>query len=240
MDTANISILSPKIFLLGTILSVGIANPSLVRAEADVTGPEAPVATFARPDYIPSQMLRLLEGNSRVAYYDVRGTTSFAEEHIKGAFDISLKALREGKIPPMPDVDIVVTYCGCPHAMAEEAAEILLANGYKRVAVLDDGFYGWKDNGFPIEIASGQKQWQRIEMRGNVGLQALLGQKIEVEDSVTGQMEVARIEDDGSFVLHMPYYGDFSRVEKLTFRAAAHREVVATNPKHEYKLFAAE
>ena len=170
-------------------------------------------------------------------FYDVRGTSSFEEEHIEGAQDVSLLDLRRGKIPPKPAVDMVVTYCGCPHSMAEEAAGILLANGYTRVAVLDDGFYGWKDNGFPVWISKKKAEWQRLEMRGQVILAGKpLPPEIEVVDPVTLQMEKAELASDGQFILHMPYYGNAETIGRLLWRAGSAELETAYRSDGVYRL----
>lgn len=157
--------------------------------------------------YIPSEMVRLMQSQYAITFLDVRGHTSYVEEHIEGALDTPLTDLRAGKLPAVPKDRLLVTYCGCPHAMAEEGAALLLKAGFQSVAVLDDGFYAWKDLGFPVAVSSAAKPFARLEFRGTVPA-SLAGQSIEVTDPASGQMEKALIAKDGSFALHMPFYGD--------------------------------
>lgn len=157
--------------------------------------------------YIPSEMVRLMQSQYAVTFLDVRGHTSYVEEHIEGALDTPLTDLRAGKLPAVPKDRLLVTYCGCPHAMAEEGAVLLLKAGFQSVAVLDDGFYAWKDLGYPVAVSSAVRAFARLEFAGSVPI-ALAGQPIEITDPASGQMEKATIAADGKFVLHMPYYGE--------------------------------
>ena len=47
----------------------------------------------------------------------------------------------------------IIPYCGCPHAISGQAYERLAAEGYEKIAVLDEGYYFWVEQGYP---ASGE------------------------------------------------------------------------------------
>ncbi len=186
--------------------------------------------------YIPSEMLRPMQKDYNIVFVDVRGHTSYKEEHITGALDVPLMEMRRGNMKQILALDrttFLVTYCGCPHAMAEEAAEILVKKGFATVAVLDDGYYGWKDLGYPVtglqhEPAPkapgtpGKPQsrtpFKKLLLQGQVDAE-LVGQKIEVHDYSTGQMELGTVGEKGQFELHMPYYGNPENLH-LDYRVA--------------------
>ena len=168
--------------------------------------------------YVPSDALFRMSEVAPVYFLDVRGTSAYTEEHIKGALDTPLMMLRQGKLPELDKKAMVATYCGCPHAMAEDAANLLVAAGFTNVVVLDDGFYAWKDRGYPVEKAKVTKELRRYNLEGLVADKSLAGGKIEVVEPVTGQREIATIAADGSFVLHLPYYGKAAG-DELVFSA---------------------
>ena len=55
----------------------------------------------------------------------------------------------------LPKDKWIVTYCACPHAEAEEAARQLTKNGYTKVKVMDEGYFGWVDKKYPVEKKNG-------------------------------------------------------------------------------------
>ncbi len=49
----------------------------------------------------------------------------------------------------LPDDHWIVCYCACPHAESGAAAQTLLANGFTKVTVIDEGFFAWQGAGYP-------------------------------------------------------------------------------------------
>lgn len=81
---------------------------------------------------------------------DARPQTDFAAGHIKGAINAPYFEV-EKYLSKLPKDKWIITYCACPHAEAEQAARTLLKNGYTKVKVIDEGFFGWSDKGWPVE-----------------------------------------------------------------------------------------
>jgi hypothetical protein len=102
---------------------------------------------------------------------------------------------------------MIVTYCDCPHAMAEEAARYLRAAGYDNVFVLDEGFGFWKDRKYPVTVAPKKaSQFRRILLRGTAtGLQP--GTRVYAHHRDSDQWEAGAVAADGRFELHVPLYG---------------------------------
>lgn len=84
---------------------------------------------------------------------DARPTTDFTASHIPGAISVPYFEVSK-HLSKLPKDKWIVTYCGCPHAEAEQAARELLKSGYTRVKVIDEGYYGWVDKGWPVEKKS--------------------------------------------------------------------------------------
>lgn len=81
---------------------------------------------------------------------DARPPTDFAAGHIKGAVNAPYFEV-EKHLSKLPKDKWIITYCACPHAEAEQAARTLMKNGYTKVKVIDEGFFGWVDKGWPVE-----------------------------------------------------------------------------------------
>lgn len=84
---------------------------------------------------------------------DARPPTDFAAGHIKGAVNAPYFEV-EKYLNQLPKDKWIVTYCACPHAEAEQAARTLMKNGYTKVKVIDEGYFGWVDKGWPVEKKS--------------------------------------------------------------------------------------
>lgn len=83
----------------------------------------------------------------RLVIADARAPSDYLLEHVAGAvsvpfYDVASFADR------LPADVWVVTYCGCPHAASGAAADALLARGFTKVRVLDEGFYEWRTRGY--------------------------------------------------------------------------------------------
>ncbi|MFT6396117.1 MAG: cytochrome c oxidase cbb3-type subunit 3/ubiquinol-cytochrome c reductase cytochrome c subunit [Bradymonadia bacterium] len=88
-----------------------------------------------------------------VVIVDARPNSDYALSRIEGAinvpfYDVSKFADR------FPDDQWLITYCGCPHAVSGQAADLLRQAGFSRVAVLDEGFYEWEDAGYSVATSS--------------------------------------------------------------------------------------
>lgn len=86
-------------------------------------------------------------------FVDARPATDYAQAHIVGAVNAPYFEV-EKHLSKIPKDKWVITYCGCPHAEAEEAARRLMKAGYTKVKVIDEGFYAWVDKGWPLEKKS--------------------------------------------------------------------------------------
>lgn len=79
---------------------------------------------------------------------DIRQDNEFAAGHVPGAVHVELGALADSALPDGP----ITTMCG-HHERAMTGASILERRGRTDLAVLFDGFGGWRDGGHPIETS---------------------------------------------------------------------------------------
>ena len=104
-------------------------------------------------EYVAAQDVKLaLDQGRRLILFDARAVSDWRAGHLPGAlpapFYQSEEALR--RVPN--DGTQIVVYCGCPHAAADHLASRLRAAGYPRVAVINEGFYHWRDEGYPLVL----------------------------------------------------------------------------------------
>jgi cytochrome c oxidase cbb3-type subunit 3/ubiquinol-cytochrome c reductase cytochrome c subunit len=87
----------------------------------------------------------------RMVLLDARAPSDYALEHIAGAvsgpfYDVASFADR------LPRDTWIVAYCGCPHAASGAAVDALIARGFQKVRVLDEGFYVWRERGYSTRV----------------------------------------------------------------------------------------
>lgn len=94
-----------------------------------------------------------MESGEAFVLIDARPTADYLESHLSGALSIPFYEI-QNYIDDLPSDFFVITYCGCPHAVSGQAADALLAAGFEKVAVLDEGYYFWRDQGWPLEVGA--------------------------------------------------------------------------------------
>lgn len=90
---------------------------------------------------------------------DARPAVDYAKDHIIGARNIPFTAINNcdgamvtetGGCFDLPMDKWIVAYCACPHSESEYLALGLIANGYSKVKVLDEGYIAWLERGYPV------------------------------------------------------------------------------------------
>ena len=99
-----------------------------------------------------------LEGNQPVTIIDVRSPQGYAASTttIKGAIHFKARKIQSRlKYAPLKDLPKdreIVTYCACPNDESSiTAAQVLKANGFTRVRVLQGGWNEWLRAKGPVE-----------------------------------------------------------------------------------------
>lgn len=139
-------------------------------------------------------------------FVDARARGGYENSHLFGAVSSPAPDGGEGDNPvaDWPREDRIVCYCGCPHHLSGMRAASLLNQGYKRVYVIDEGFWEWQDRGYPL---AGNDVENRPTLRVIDGLtdpdQA--GATAWAIHRPTDQVEAAPIGHDGSFQLRLRF-----------------------------------
>ena len=151
--------------LVHFVRSLGAPNTAAVTAHAGedeqwaeregdalVLNPEGRAPRFAPANaYVHAEQVKqALDQGRRMILFDARAVSDWRAGHLPGALPAPFYADDEALRRVPNDGTQIVVYCGCPHVAAARLAGRLRAAGYSRVAVIDEGFYHWRDQGYPL------------------------------------------------------------------------------------------
>jgi|GEM_PF-424744 len=117
--------------------------------------PDGEAASFAPREgtfYVPAQQVydQLVSGR-RMILADARATSDYLVGHISGAVSLPFyDEIVQEAIEVLPRDTWIIAYCGCPHAVSGRLAQALIDGGFEYVGVLDEGYYYWRDERWPI------------------------------------------------------------------------------------------
>ena len=116
-------------------------------AEAPAANPEL----FAEGKFASAADIKAADdAGEDIVFVDSRVALDYEAGHIPGAAHVPYFEAAD-HLDQLPKDKWIVTYCECPHAEAEQVADVLLDNGYTMVRVMDEGLQGWRDIGGAIE-----------------------------------------------------------------------------------------
>ena len=105
-------------------------------------GPE-PVGLKPNGGYTPADAIKAqLDRGARMGILDARAPSDYANQHIAGAVSVPFYD-PEPYVKSLPKDAWLVCYCGCPHAESGQLAQKLVAKGFTKVTVLDEGLPYW-------------------------------------------------------------------------------------------------
>ncbi|HEX4339693.1 MAG TPA: c-type cytochrome [Polyangiaceae bacterium] len=111
-------------------------------------GPE-PLGFKPSPGTTPADVIKAqLDRGAKMAMLDARAPSDYTNGHIKGAVSVPFYA-PEPYVDSLPRNAWLVCYCACPHAESGQLAQKLLAKGFTKVTVLDEGLGVWRSKGYP-------------------------------------------------------------------------------------------
>ncbi|HSQ61853.1 MAG TPA: rhodanese-like domain-containing protein, partial [Polyangiaceae bacterium] len=111
-------------------------------------GPE-PAGFKPQPGTTPADQIKeQLDRNAKMAILDARAPSDYANEHIAGAVSVPFYE-PDPYFDQLPKDAWLVCYCSCPHAESGQLASKLVAHGFKKVTVLDEGLGVWGRKGYP-------------------------------------------------------------------------------------------
>jgi cytochrome c oxidase cbb3-type subunit 3/ubiquinol-cytochrome c reductase cytochrome c subunit len=106
-------------------------------------GPE-PVGFNQSPSTTKADVVKAqLDRGARMTLLDARAPSDYLNEHIAGAASVPFYD-PEPYVAALPKNAWIVCYCACPHAESGQLAQKLLAKGFPKVTVLDEGLGVWK------------------------------------------------------------------------------------------------
>ncbi|MCG8435793.1 MAG: rhodanese-like domain-containing protein [Gammaproteobacteria bacterium] len=164
-------------------------------------------------DFIKAaDLLTQLESDDSLFIFDVRSQQEYDKGHISGSLSLPLLSITQERLNQLDGLgkdSSIVTYCGCPHHLSSLAAEKLSELQYENVRVLDEGFWHWKNQKYPVQsnTQAGPVSELRVEGRlvaenkpvGNIDIYLLhVG---------TGQLEATRTDGDGNYAMDLHLYG---------------------------------
>ena len=118
-------------------------------------GPE-PVGFEVFPKFTKVDIVaREYQRKAKLVLLDARPPPDYAREHIAGAVSVPFYD-PSPYLDKLPKDAWMVAYCGCPHAESGALAQRLLAAGFTKVTVLDEGLWDWKQKGHPMRAGTEQ------------------------------------------------------------------------------------
>jgi cytochrome c oxidase cbb3-type subunit 3/ubiquinol-cytochrome c reductase cytochrome c subunit len=119
-------------------------NPSVPEPQGFV--PTGTGAGTTRADAVKAQ----LDRGARMALLDARAPSDYMREHIAGAVSVPFYD-PDPYFSQLPRDAWLVAYCACPHAESGQLAQKLVAHGFTKVTVLDEGLGVWRSRKYPTQ-----------------------------------------------------------------------------------------
>jgi cytochrome c oxidase cbb3-type subunit 3/ubiquinol-cytochrome c reductase cytochrome c subunit len=112
------------------------------------SGPE-PVGFRAVAAPTPADVIKgQLDRGAKMALLDARAPSDYVRDHIAGAVSVPFYDPAP-YFSALPRDAWLVCYCSCPHAESGQLASKLIARGFKKVTVLDEGLGVWRARNYP-------------------------------------------------------------------------------------------
>lgn len=109
-------------------------------------GPEPPFSEGGSRYLDTATFLAAHQAESRMVVIDARAPCDYVSGHVPGAVSVPFYDVAK-HAAALPEDAWIVTYCACPHAEADAAADALEAEGLTRIKVLDEGLPGYVEAG---------------------------------------------------------------------------------------------
>lgn len=119
-------------------------------------GGREPKGFRAHPETTPADVVHAeLAKGAKMVLLDARAPTDYSHEHIAGAVSVPFYD-PSPYLAKLPKHAWLVSYCACPHAESRELASKLVAAGFSKVTVLNEGLGYWKSKGYKTQAGSAQ------------------------------------------------------------------------------------
>jgi cytochrome c oxidase cbb3-type subunit 3 len=109
-----------------------------------------PVGLHSFPKTTSAEIVKeQLDHKARMALLDARAPSDYIGSHIAGAVSVPFYE-PEPYFDQLPRDTWLVCYCACPHAESSTLAQKLVAHGFTKVTVLDEGLGYWSSKNYGI------------------------------------------------------------------------------------------
>lgn len=167
---------------------------------------------------IPVDVAHYWWARQEARFADARGEKQYDTSHIAGAVLSPAGADWDGDpVKEWPKDDRIICYCGCPHHLSSIRASSLQQNGYTNVGVIDEGYWEWHRQGYPV--AGEDPDWAPYEswkITGEVDPRHA-GEYAWAIHEPSSQQEAAPIQSTGAFTLDVKF-SDVSDSSPITLR----------------------
>lgn len=165
----------------------------------EVEGEQVPLA--------PAEVAYNWHARREARFADARGEGQYDRAHVTGAvWSPAPDGRADGPVSEWPKADRIVCYCGCPHHLSSIRASSLVAAGYEEVYVIDEGFFEWRDRGYPVSGSAVETSASKRVIRGRTDAR-YAGEAVYASHEPTDQREAAFVGDEGGFELTLRFVG---------------------------------
>ncbi|WP_323172783.1 rhodanese-like domain-containing protein [Natrialba sp. PRR66] len=147
--------------------------------------------------------------NDEAKFADARTRNQYEERRIKGAVFSPADDAGDVEEDPVEEWSTdtrIVTYCACPHHLSSQRAASLIDAGYEHTYAINEGLGGWINGGYPLKGSMVDAEWELYEIDGTADSE-YAGEMVRLEQIEENRVEVAPIQDDGSYTLQLHYAG---------------------------------
>jgi rhodanese-related sulfurtransferase len=143
----------PRVLAALALVLTAACSTSSPGGATDTDTPAATAAAdlFGDGKFVPAEdVLAASREGAAIVFVDARTQLDYEYGHIPGAINVPYFEADQ-HLDKLPKDRWIVTYCECPHAEAEQVADVLLANGFSMVKVIDEGLAGWREQGGEVQ-----------------------------------------------------------------------------------------
>ncbi len=156
-------------------------------------------------------LLEQMQNDANLYVFDVRTEGEYVRGHIEGSQSLPLNDItqtRLNNIEGLSQESTIVTYCGCPHHLSGLAAQRLVAMNYRNVRVLEEGFWYWKEQDYPVLPAMSEISVSELSVAGQLVAENKPVSNIDIflKHAETGQLEAAKTDESGNYLMHLHLY----------------------------------
>ena len=159
-----------------------------------------------------TDLLEKMQGETGLYVFDVRTIGEYDQGHIDGSMSLPLNDISQPRLNSINGMNrdsVIVTYCGCPHHLSGLAARQLTKMNYTDVRVLEEGFWYWKEQRFPILPAMSEISVSKLSVAGKLVAENKPTENVDIfiRHAETGQLEATTTDASGNYELHLHVYG---------------------------------